>query len=98
MTVIVKGLVKQGATELTVPETAVQQIGERKVVFLATQDAGRFEVRDVNVGDEVDGRRVVLAGLTPGDRVVARGAFTIKSQLLKGQFGEESELGEKEKQ
>lgn len=91
--VTVKGAAKQSATELTVPDSAVQQIGERKVVFVATQEAGRFEVKDVNVGDEVDGQRIVLAGLAAGDRVVTRGAFTIKSQLLKGQFGEEEELG-----
>jgi hypothetical protein len=28
--------------------------------------------------------------------VVTKGAFTIKSQLLKGQFGEEEELGSRQ--
>lgn len=93
--VTVQGPVKRSATELTVPDSAVQQIGDRKVVFVSTQDSGRFEVKDVNVGDEIDGRRVVLAGLTRGERVVTRGGFTLKSQLLKGQFGEDEELGPK---
>lgn len=93
VTVLLQGQTAAGATELTIPDAAVQQIGDRTVVFLATNQPARFQVRDVDLGDAVDGQRVVRAGLGPGDRVVTVGAFVLKSQLLKGQFGEDEELG-----
>jgi len=77
---------------LTIPSDAVQRIGERAVVFIPTADTGRFEVRDVELGDQVQDMRVILKGLRAGDRVVTKGGFTLKSQLLKGQFGEEEEI------
>lgn len=85
---------KAGTTELRIPSEAVQRIGDRTVVFLPGAAAGRFEVRDIELGDDVNGSRVVLKGLTAGDRVVTKGGFTLKSQLLKGQFGEEEEIGQ----
>lgn len=83
--------------ELTIPSTAVQRIGERSVVFVPSNEANEFEVRDVELGQESQGSRVVLTGLRAGERVVSKGGFTLKSQLLKGQFGEDEELGGKER-
>jgi cobalt-zinc-cadmium efflux system membrane fusion protein len=85
------------ATALTVPAEAIQRIGERTVVFVPTAEAERFEVRDIDVGDEIQGRRIVRSGLAAGDRVVTGGGFTLKSQLLRGQFGEEEEIAGKER-
>lgn len=92
VTVMIEGLRRPGSTDLTVPDTAIQQIGERTVVFVVMPGVGRFEVRDVSVGGETGGRRIVLEGLSAGEAVVTAGGFTIKSQLLKGQFGEDEEL------
>jgi hypothetical protein len=39
----------------------------------------------------VEGARAVRSGLAAGDRVVTKGAFTLKSQLLKAQFAEDEE-------
>ena len=91
----VDGPMQNGTTQLTVPVDAIQRIGERSVVFVPATESGHFTVRDVEVGDEIQGARVVLQGLTSGDRVVTKGGFTLKSQLLKGQFGEDEELGKK---
>jgi membrane fusion protein, heavy metal efflux system len=93
--VVVEGSAAPGAPELTIPSEAVQRIGERSVVFIPTADAGHFEVRDVELGDEIQGARLVRKGLREGERVVTRGGFTLKSQLLKGQFGEEEEISGK---
>lgn len=93
--VSIEGAVESPTTEVRVPSEAVQRIGERTVVFVPTADADRFEVRDVELGDETQGARVVRTGLRPGERVVAKGGFTLKSQLLKGQFGEEEEISGK---
>jgi membrane fusion protein, heavy metal efflux system len=92
VTVALERSARAGLTGLSVPDEAVQQVGDRTVVFVATPDSGRFEVRDVDVGDAIRGARVVRAGLTAGERVVTAGAFTLKAQLLKGQFGEEEDL------
>jgi RND family efflux transporter MFP subunit len=76
--------------ELVVKSAAVQRLGERHVVFLPKEDEpGAFEVRDVEPGEQSQGYVRVLNGLKLGDRVVVKGTFVLKSQLLKGQFGEE---------
>jgi cobalt-zinc-cadmium efflux system membrane fusion protein len=77
--------------ELVVPSEAVQRIGDRRVVFIPKTEAGRFEVRDVQVGGEVEGYVRVTSGLKLGDRVVTKGSLILKSQMMKGQFGEEEE-------
>ena len=78
--------------ELVVPDEAIQRVGEHTVVFVPEEDEpGHFQVREVEVGGVVDGYRVILSGLELGDRVVARGSFALKSQLLKGQIGEDND-------
>ena len=79
----------EAASELVIPDEAVQRLDERTVVFVPKEDEpGHFEVRDVEVGGLVEGYRRVLSGLALGDRVVAKGSFTLKTQLLKGEMGE----------
>jgi cobalt-zinc-cadmium efflux system membrane fusion protein len=78
------------ATELAVPSQAVQRIGERTVVFVAEEgEPGHFQVRDVELGGEAGGYRRVINGLKAGQRVVTKGTFALKSQLLKGQLEED---------
>jgi cobalt-zinc-cadmium efflux system membrane fusion protein len=72
---------------IRVPTDAVQDIGERRVVFVAAAE-GRYTARDVETGAERDGRVEVRRGLTAGDKVVTRGAFLLKSQLLASPEGE----------
>jgi membrane fusion protein, heavy metal efflux system len=81
-----------GATsELVIPDEAVQRIGDRTVVFIPKEgEQGHFEVREVEVGSMVDGYRRVLGGLALGERVVSKGSFTLKTQLMKGEMGEHS--------
>lgn len=90
--VSLQSMTERDATELAIPSDAVQRIGERTVVFVATDAPGVFNVRDVELGDQTQNLQVILHGLAAGDRVVTKGAFTLKSQLLKGQFGEDESL------
>lgn len=46
-----------------------------------------FEVREVEVGPEANGTVRILAGLKAGERIVVKGAFTLKTQLIKGELG-----------
>lgn len=76
--------------ELVIPDEAVQRIGDRSVVFVAKAgELGHFEVRDVQLGGGVEGYRRVLNGLALGERVVTKGGFALKTQLMKKSLGEE---------
>ena len=65
---------------LPVPLTAVQQDGTGKLLFVRQSD-NRFESRRVVLGDELDGKILVLEGLHEGEDVVVKGAFAIKSEF-----------------
>jgi len=75
-----------------VPDTAVQRLDERPVVFVATPDANggaRFERRDVDVGATIGGQTQIVRGLKPGDVVVVGGAFAVKSEFARSKLPEE---------
>lgn len=67
---------------LTIPAMAVQKDEDKDIVFVQTAPA-TFEPRKVTIGVPVEGRVPVLKGLTEGDQVVTKGAFTLKSELNK---------------
>ncbi len=71
------------ATAPTVPGSAVQNVGGRAVVFLATSDPSTYVMRPVRVGAEAAGRFPVLEGLHVGDRVVTEGSFMLRAEWLK---------------
>lgn len=65
---------------ISLPVSAVLiKNGTRRVVYLERPD-GTFESRDVQTGNNRDGRVVILQGLTAGDKVVVRGALLLDSQ------------------
>lgn len=75
-----------GGSEKTVPlvpKEAVQTIGEKKVVFLATEDPKVFTLREVRLGEEEEGAFPVIEGLFVGDRVVTTGSFLLRAEWLK---------------
>lgn len=79
-----------GGDELVVPSEAVQRLGDRTIVFLPREnELGAFEVRDVEIGGEADGYHRVISGLKLGEKVVSKGSFTLKTQLQKGELGED---------
>lgn len=84
-TAVIRGLETDGA--LAVPHESLQLLEGRTVVFVPA-GPDRFEMRDVTTGSPVgDDRVTVLGGLSVGDRVVSRGSFYLKSELLKESFG-----------
>jgi RND family efflux transporter MFP subunit len=64
-----------------VPRVAVQNVGDRQVVYVANPaEPGRFTEREVRLGD-VSGEEVeVVSGVQPGDQVVSRGSFFIRAE------------------
>lgn len=73
---------------LVVSDEALQKMDDDEVVFVATSDT-RFEKRVVKTGLEQHGRVQIVDGLKEGERVVTTGSFILKSELLKGELGEE---------
>jgi membrane fusion protein, heavy metal efflux system len=79
---------KPAENELVIPEEAVQRIGERTVVFLPKEgEKGHFEARDVELGGVTSGYQRVISGLRFGERIVSKGGFTLKTQMMKGKMG-----------
>ncbi len=73
---------------LAVPETAVQKVDGRDVVFVRRGAAG-FEMRQLRAGKTLHGQVEVLGGLREGEPVVTSGAFHLKSIIESGSLGEE---------
>lgn len=64
---------------LVVPDEAVLDTGERKLVFVEAAP-GRFEPREVTVGERRSGAAEILAGLEAGERVATRANFLLDSE------------------
>lgn len=77
-----------GAVVLTVPSSAVVSDGAMRYVFVEVGPR-TFERRVVEIAPGAPGagpaasRVAVVSGVEPGERVVTRGAFTLKSELAK---------------
>lgn len=75
-----------GAAELTmptIPSTAVQNLNDRKVVFVPTDRPNVFAIKTVQVGAEANGIVTILQGLNVGDRVVTAGSFLLRAEHMK---------------
>ena len=72
-------------TRPSVPAGAVQSIGNRAIVFAATDQAHVFELRPVRLGAARQNRHTVLEGLSVGERVVTTGSFMLRAEWLKTQ-------------
>jgi cobalt-zinc-cadmium efflux system membrane fusion protein len=82
--------IEMGGTEaaLFVPQAAIQEVSGQAAVFVR-RSADRFELRPVEPGRILEGVQEIAGGLKGGEAVVTRGAFLLKSQLLKSSLAEE---------
>lgn len=78
-------LVTDEQSVLSVPRTAVQQVGSRTVAFVV-RGPRRFESREVTIGQASSEYIQVVAGLTSGEEVVTQGSYALKSELLREQM------------
>jgi membrane fusion protein, heavy metal efflux system len=67
---------------LLVPGDAVQQINGQDVVFVRVA-TDKFAMRPVRTAPQVGTGIPILEGLKPGEQVVIRGSFILKSEMLK---------------
>lgn len=74
--------------ELVINSEAIQREGDKTIVFIPKDDEpGSFEVREIEIGGQVDGYTAVRNGLKLGDKVVTKGSFALRTQLQKGDLG-----------
>lgn len=78
-----------GPPLVVVPQDAVQEVEQKQVVFVPGDRAGEFRALPVEVGETLEGGRVVIrSGLAAGARIVIAGAFALRSELAKSEIGE----------
>jgi len=82
-------IVAGGSEEaLYVPQESVQELNGHAIVFVQTGE-DRFVARVVETGARAGGLVAIRSGLDASSRVAARGAFVLKSQMLKSTLVEE---------
>lgn len=76
---------------LAIPRAAVQQVGNRSMVFVV-RNPRRFEPRDVTTGASTNDYVEIKAGLHEGEEVVREGSYALKSEMLREQMPTEGSL------
>ncbi len=71
---------------LLVPKVALQTVEDRLSVFVQTDEG--FTPTPVTLGQSTETYAEVTEGLQSGQRYVTKGAFTLKAELGKGDFGD----------
>jgi RND family efflux transporter MFP subunit len=70
-----------GASMPMIPRTAVQNVGDRTVVYLINpNEPGKFVEREVRLGTPKGDQVPVLVGVKPGDVVVGEGSFYVRAE------------------
>ncbi len=75
-----------GALMITVPRGAIQTIDGAPFVFVE-KAKGKFEMRAVERGQDLEGDVEILHGLKDGEPIVSEGSFILKSEILREQMG-----------
>jgi len=78
-----------GARQVAViSKSAVQRVDGQALLFVATDKPGVFKPAVVTLGAQAQGKVEVRDGVVEGDEIVVSGAFTLKSELLRGRLSE----------
>jgi cobalt-zinc-cadmium efflux system membrane fusion protein len=75
-----------GGTALVVPRHAIQTVDGQPFVFVQ-REPGKYEMRPVERGSELDDDVEILRGIDAKDTIVVDGSFILKSEALKAQMG-----------
>jgi len=70
-----------GTSTPRVPRSAVQNVGDRTVVYLANpKEPGKFIEREVRLGPSSGEQVEVVSGVQPADVVVTEGSFFVRAE------------------
>lgn len=73
-----------GDTALAVPKASI--VGDQEAPALFVLEGGKYERREVELGRSSGDLVEILSGVEEGESVVVKGAFTLMSQLQKGEL------------
>ena len=77
--VVVTGVA--GTTAPRVPRSAVQNVGDRTVLYLVnSKEPGKFVEREVRLGQTSGDQVEIVSGVQPGDVVVTAGSFFVRAE------------------
>jgi RND family efflux transporter MFP subunit len=76
-----------GERRTVVPKIAVQSIGGRTVVYVATTDEARFVERTVKLGADSGDAVQVLDGVKAGESIVTDGSFFLRAEAARTRSG-----------
>jgi cobalt-zinc-cadmium efflux system membrane fusion protein len=79
--------VDRASSVLTVPDSAIQQIEGKPVVFVRNSEK-EFQKREVQTGIASGGYTEIRSGLKAGDPVATQGSFVVKTTFLRNLIGE----------
>lgn len=78
----------QGTAVPAAPRGAVQDVEGRTVVWVPSEHSGEFRAQPVEIGEDLgNGRVAIRSGLESGQLIVTQGAFTLTSEVSRGEFG-----------
>ena len=83
---VLGGAMDNGKTVLTVPRGAMQAIDGLPYVFVELEK-GKYELRPVERGADLDDGVEIVRGLNGQETVVVEGTFLLKSEVLREQMG-----------
>jgi RND family efflux transporter MFP subunit len=67
-------------TAVSIPRSAIQQVGERQLVYLKSSTPGVFVEREIDTVRTSGDRVEVPSGLQPGDTIVTDGSFFVRAE------------------
>ncbi len=70
---------------LTLPVSAVQTLGDKKIVFVKMSDQ-EFQMREVKIQSQTIDQVAISEGVNAGEKVATQGSFLLKSGLLKDEL------------
>ncbi|MBT8324419.1 MAG: efflux RND transporter periplasmic adaptor subunit [Winogradskyella sp.] len=74
----IKGKSSSQEQALTIPSSSILWTGERSVVYIKSNpEQPIFEMREVDLGNQLGDNYEVLSGLNNGDEIVTNGTFTV---------------------
>ncbi len=79
--------VDRTSSVLVVPDSSIQQIDGKSVVFVRNT-AAEFQKREVQTGIASGGYTEIRSGLKAGDPVATQGSFVVKTAFLRNLIGE----------
>lgn len=81
-------LAKNNSKAILVPSEALIKINNQDYVFIQMNDS-TFQKREVKIGSSQSNRVEIKDGLKENETIVVKGAFYLKSELLKSELGGE---------